>query len=270
MSLDPMPADPSPAVRLIGLEKTFHAASAQEVRALQGIDLCLAQGSFVLVLGGNGSGKSTLLNVLAGTVTPDRGLIEIDGKDVTAQPTFRRAALIGRVFQDPLGGTAASMTVAENLSLAMGRGQPRGLRWATGSKRLAIFKERLALLGMGLEDRLGHPMGTLSGGQRQALTLMMATWLRPKLLLLDEHTAALDPRSAERILELTERLIREAEITTLMVTHSLNQALRLGNRLILMQEGRIREDLDPDAKSRLKAEDLMALYAPEQTGAAEP
>ena len=233
------------------MEVVFHAGSVLETRALRGIDLAIPQGQFVTVIGSNGAGKSTLLNVLAGTVRATAGRIAIDGTDVTAQGPAARARLLARVFQDPLGGTCAALTIEENLALAEARGRGRGLALAVADSGRARWRQRLADLGLGLEGRLGDRMGLLSGGQRQAVALLMATMAPSKILLLDEHTAALDPRTAEFVLELTPRLVGELRLTTLMVTHSMQQALSLGDRLLMLHEGRICLDVQGEAKARL-------------------
>jgi putative ABC transport system ATP-binding protein len=248
----------TPVLELIGLHHTFFPGTPSEQRALEGVNLAVDPGSFVVVIGVNGSGKSTLLNAIAGTVTLDRGVVRLDGRDVTRWAEHRRAALIGRVFQDPFSGTAPHLTVAENLAVASLRGRRRRvLGWQMSSVRRAQLAARLADLGLGLEDRLDTPMGVLSGGQRQALTLLMATIVRPTLLLLDEHTAALDPRSAEQVVRLTEEAVVRDGLTTLMVTHSMQQAVRLGDRLLLVHRGRIVEDLSGARKRRLRVEDLL-------------
>jgi putative ABC transport system ATP-binding protein len=247
-------------LELHGIRKTFHANTPNEVRSLQGIDLTLEEGSFVIIIGTNGSGKSTLLNAVAGTFPVDEGTIHLAGCDVTAWPEHRRAALIGRVFQNPFSGTAPHLSIAENLALASRRGLPRGLRWALGVGRRAAMREQVRALGMGLEDRLANPIGTLSGGQRQALTLLMASWLRPHLLLLDEHTAALDPRSADQVITLSEQIIARDKLTALMVTHSMQQAANLGDRLIMMHRGRVIHDVRGTEKRRLRPDDLLARF----------
>jgi len=243
-----------------GIAKTFNAGTPNEVRALQGVDLGIDAGAFVIVIGGNGSGKSTLLNAVAGTFPVDTGTIGLDGHDLTRWPEHRRAALIGRVFQNPFTGTAPDMTIAENIALAARRGRRRGLGWALGGRFRREMRERVRRLGMGLEDRLDNPIGTLSGGQRQALTLLMATWLEPRLLLLDEHTAALDPKSADQIIRLSEEVIARDRLTTLMVTHSMHQAANLGDRLIMMYRGRIIHDFRGAEKRRLRVDDLLARF----------
>ena len=243
-----------------GIAKAFNAGTPNEVRALQGVDLEIDAGAFVIVIGGNGSGKSTLLNAVAGTFLVDAGTIRLDGHDCTRWPEHRRAALIGRVFQNPFSGTAPDMSIAENIALAARRGRRRGLGWAVGGSFRREMRERLRRLGMGLEDRLDNPMGTLSGGQRQALTLLMATWREPRLLLLDEHTAALDPKSADQVIRLSEEAISRNRLTTLMVTHSMHQAANLGDRLIMMYRGRIIHDFRGAEKRRLRVDDLLARF----------
>src|SRR5215471_10056821 len=210
--------------------KTFNAGTANEVRALRGVTLTVDPGSFVIIIGTNGSGKSTLQTAIAGGFPLDSGSLSIDGVDVTSWPEHRRAAFIGRVFQNPFSGTAPSMSIAENFALAARRGRRRGLGWALPRSLRRELAERVCTLRMGLEDRLDTAIGTLSGGQRQALTLLMATWLRPQLLLLDEHTAALDPKSADQVINLTESIVTRDQLTTLMVTHSMQQAVNLGDR----------------------------------------
>jgi len=242
---------------LSGIRKTFHPGTVNEVRALQGVDLAIDDGSFVVVLGMNGSGKSTLLNAVAGSFLVDEGTIELAGRTVTRWPEHRRARLIGRVFQNPFSGTAPNMSIAENFALASRRGFPRGLGWALSPKLMKPLRERIASLKMGLEDRLDNVIGSLSGGQRQALTLLMATWLRPALLLLDEHTAALDPKSADQVITLSEEVIRRDRLTTLMVTHSMQQAVSLGDRIVMMHRGRILHDIRGAEKQRLRPEDLL-------------
>jgi putative ABC transport system ATP-binding protein len=243
-----------------GAVKTFNARTPNEVRALRGVDLEVAEGCFVSVIGTNGSGKSTLLNAIAGTFPLDVGTIRLGAENLTHRPEHRRARLIGRVFQNPFSGTAANMTVAENIALAMRRGQFRGLGKALTSAVRREIRERVRGLNMGLEDRLENPMGTLSGGQRQALTLLMATWLRPRLLLLDEHTAALDPRSANQVAALTKQIIDRDRLTALMVTHSMQQAIGLSDRIIMMHGGRIIRDYQGEEKKRVRTTDLMGTF----------
>lgn len=242
------------------IKKTFHAGTPNEVRALQGVDLRIEPGSFVIVIGTNGSGKSTLLNAVAGSFFVDTGRIHIKGQDVTRWPKHRRAKFIGRVFQNPYTGTAPSMTIAENLALAAQRGRARGLGWALSSTTKNDLHERVRAMGLGLEDRLNNAIGSLSGGQRQSLTLLMAGLLKPDLLLLDEHTAALDPKSADQVIHLTEEIIRRDQLTTMMVTHSMHQAANLGDRLIMMARGRVACDIQGAEKQRLKPEDLLARF----------
>lgn len=243
-----------------GISKTFHSGTPDEVRSLQDVSLTIAAGSWVIVIGTNGSGKSTLLNAIAGAFPVDAGTVRLAGKDVTRQPEHRRAKWIGRVFQNPFAGTAPGMSVAENLALAVRRGLPRGLRWALPRKLKAELRDRVRALNMGLENRMDNAIGSLSGGQRQALTLLMATLRKPELLLLDEHTAALDPRSAEQVIKLTEETVSRQNLTTMMVTHSMQQASHLGERLIMMHRGRIIHDIRGAEKRRLRAEDLMARF----------
>ena len=247
-------------LELQSVSKTFHAGTPNEVRSLRGVDLELATGSWVIVIGTNGSGKSTLLNAVAGTFPVDEGNIRLAGRDVTQWPEHARAELIGRVFQNPFSGTSPTLTIEENLSLAAHRGRPRGLGWGLKGSLVARMRDEVARLNMGLEDRLQNAIGSLSGGQRQALTLLMSTWLRPELLLLDEHTAALDPKSADKVIELTEHIIERSELTTLMVTHSMHQAASLGDRLIMMHRGQIIHDFQGAEKRRLRPDDLLARF----------
>ena len=242
------------------LRKTFNPGTVTEKTALDGVNLTLNKGDFVTVIGGNGAGKSTMLNAVAGTFPIDSGTILIDGKDVTHLPEYRRAVYLGRVFQDPMTGTAASMNIEENLALAARRGQSRGLRWGITQNERTLYREKLASLDLGLETRLGSKVGLLSGGQRQALTLLMATLKQPELLLLDEHTAALDPKTAEKVLTLTRQLISENGLTALMVTHNMKDALALGNRMIMMHEGKVILDLDSGEKQHMTVEDLLAQF----------
>jgi putative ABC transport system ATP-binding protein len=247
-----------PALVLEDLHHTFFPGTPNEQRALEGVDLVMEERDFVMVVGSNGSGKSTLLNAIAGTLVPDRGKVRIGGRDVTRWPEWRRAALVGRVFQNPVSGTIAHLTIAENLAVAAKRGRRHGvLRNALGRGRRRELAERVRELGLGLEDRLDTPVGALSGGQRQALTLLMATWVRPRLLLLDEHTSALDPGSTEQMVRLTEQLIRTEGLTTLMVTHSIPQAVALGDRVLIMHRGRIVESIGGARKRQLRVEELL-------------
>lgn len=241
--------------------KIFNAATINEKVALNGISLTLQDGDFVTVIGGNGAGKSTLLNAVAGTYPVDEGNIVIDGVDVTKMPEHKRARFIGRVFQDPMTGTAADMWIEENLSLAMYRGKRRGLGWSINAADRAEFKELLKTLDLGLENRLSTKMGLLSGGQRQTVTLLMATMQKPQLLLLDEHTAALDPKTADKVLSLTEELVAKNKLTTLMITHNMRDALRLGNRIIMMHEGRIIFEASGEEKKKLTVADLLEKFS---------
>lgn len=242
------------------ISKTFNPRTPNEVRSLQSVNLKIEDGSFVVVIGTNGSGKTTLLNAVAGTFWVDSGSIYLAGTEVTQWPEHRRATLIGRVFQNPFSGTAPSMTIAENLALATKRGQSRGLGWALPRIVTTQFRDRVRELNMGLEDRLDNPIGSLSGGQRQALTLLMATWRKPKLLLLDEHTAALDPKSADQVIRMSDEVISRDKLTTLMVTHSMQQATNLGDRLIMMHRGRILHDFQGPEKYRLRINELLARF----------
>lgn len=242
------------------ITKTFNPGTITEKRALTDVDLHLKEGDFVTLIGGNGAGKSTTLNAVAGAFAVDSGTIEIDGVDVTALPEYKRAKYLGRVFQDPMTGTAATMNIDENMALAMRRGQRRTLRWGITNKEREQYRELLSTLGLGLEDRLSSKVGLLSGGQRQALTLLMATLRKPKLLLLDEHTAALDPKTARNVLEMTERIIANNHLTAMMVTHNMKDALAYGNRTIMMHEGRIILDIDAATKAQLKVEDLLKMF----------
>ena len=253
------PAHPTLEVRHV--DHTFERDTANEIHALNDVNLTLAPGDFVTVVGMNGSGKSTLLNAVAGAFFPESGSIRVDGEDVTRQSEHRRASHIGRVFQDPLKGTAPNLTVAENLSLALDRTRsPFALRWALTGSRREELRERVRSLHLGLEDRLDARIGTLSGGERQALTLLMATLVKPRLLLLDEHTAALDPRSVEQVVKLTERVVSSQRLTTLMVTHSMHQAVRLGDRVLMMHRGRIVREIRGREKAQLRVENLLAIF----------
>ncbi|HTB63772.1 MAG TPA: ATP-binding cassette domain-containing protein [Opitutales bacterium] len=245
---------------LSNIRRTFHPGTLNEVRALRGVSLNVVAGSFVIVLGSNGSGKSTLLNAVAGSFPVDEGRIELAGHDITRWPEHRRAKHIGRVFQNPFSGTAPAMSIAENFALAARRGRTHGLGWALNRKLRAELRERTSRLKMGLEDRLDNAIGSLSGGQRQALTLLMASWLKPDLLLLDEHTAALDPKSAEQVLQLTAQIVAEGKLTTLMVTHSMAQAAAHGDRLVIMHQGRVFQDFTGAEKQRLRADDLLGFF----------
>lgn len=241
--------------------KTFNPGSVNEKHALNGLDIVLNEGDFVTVIGGNGAGKSTFLNAVAGVWPVDAGKIRIDGKDVTALPEYKRAKYLGRVFQDPMTGTAANMQIEENLALAARRGRRRGLRWEVTKGEREKYRDLLASLDLGLEDRLTAKVGLLSGGQRQALTLVMATLVKPKLLLLDEHTAALDPKTAAKVLEITDKVIAENNLTAIMITHNMSDALKHGNRLIMMNDGKIIFDVSGDEKKNLTVEDLLRKFS---------
>jgi putative ABC transport system ATP-binding protein len=240
--------------------KVFHPGEVNEVIAVDGISVDVPEGQFLAVIGGNGSGKSTLLNLVAGTYFPDSGRITVSEQDVTHIPEHRRAALIGRVFQDPLKGTSSGLTVEENFALAASRGLFRGLGRALSGSLRSKIRERLALLGMGLEDRMKAKVGLLSGGQRQAITILMAVLRKPSILLLDEHTAALDPRASRKIMNLTRDVVRRQELTTLMVTHNLAHALESADRIIMMSRGRLARDMQKEDLSQLAAEDLLQLF----------
>ena len=241
--------------------KTFNAGTINEKRALNGVNLTLNDGDFVTVIGGNGAGKSTLMNAIAGVFGVDSGHIIIDGVDVTALPEYKRAQYIGRVFQDPMMGTAATMQIEENLALAARRGLKRTLRIGITKAEREEYREQLKILGLGLEQRLTAKVGLLSGGQRQALTLLMATLRKPKLLLLDEHTAALDPKTAEKVLEATERIVAKDKLTTVMITHNMRDAIAHGNRLIMMYDGKILIDVSGEEKKNLTVEQLLSLFS---------
>ena len=244
-------------LELKGVSMTFNMGTVNEKKALIDIDFTIEDGDFITVIGGNGAGKSTLLNVIAGVYMPEKGSVLLDGKDVTRLPEHRRAKYLGRVFQDPMMGTAASMEIQENMALANRRGKLRGLGWGVTKKEKAFFKQKLEFLGLGLEDRMTAKVGLLSGGQRQALTLLMATLKKPELLLLDEHTAALDPKTAARVLDVTEELTSGEKLTTLMITHNMKDAIRYGNRLIMMHEGRIIYDVRGEEKNKLTVAELL-------------
>ena len=243
------------------VSKTFYAGTVNEKRALQKLSLTLNEGDFVTVIGGNGAGKSTLLNAVAGVWPVDSGSIAVGGVDVTHMPEHRRAGLIGRVFQDPMLGTAPSMQIEENLALAARRGKRRGLGWGVTRKEREHYREQLRKLDLGLEGRMTSRVGLLSGGQRQALTLLMASLRRPQLLLLDEHTAALDPKTAARVLELSDRIVEENRLTTLMVTHNMRDAIAHGNRLVMMYDGRVVIDVSGEEKRHLTVPELLELFS---------
>ena len=241
--------------------KTFNAGTINEKVALRGVNLHLKPGDFVTVIGGNGAGKSTLLNSVAGVFSVDEGKIFIDGVDVTHLPEHKRAKFIGRVFQDPMMGTAATMQIEENLALAARRGKFRGLIPGITKAEREMYKEELKILDLGLEDRMTVRVGLLSGGQRQALTLLMATLQKPKLLLLDEHTAALDPKTAAKVLEVTQRIVERDNLTTLMITHNMRDAIAYGNRLIMMYDGEVLLDVSGEEKKNLTVEQLLQLFS---------
>ena len=248
-------------LRIENVCKTFNAGTVNEKKALQGLNLHLNPGDFVTVIGGNGAGKSTLMNSVAGVFGVDSGKILIDGVDVTALPEYKRAKYIGRVFQDPMMGTAATMQIEENLALAARRGRKRTLRSGITKAEREAYREQLKILGLGLEDRMTAKVGLLSGGQRQALTLLMATLQKPKLLLLDEHTAALDPKTAEKVLDATERIVAKDNLTTIMITHNMRDAIAHGNRLIMMYDGKVLIDVSGEEKKNLTVEQLLALFS---------
>lgn len=247
-------------LKITNLQKTFNAGTVNEKVALSGLDLHIKDGDFVTVIGGNGAGKSTLFNAIAGVWKPDFGKIEIDGVDVTNIPEHKRAKFLGRVFQDPMKGTAPDMEIAENLAIAARRGTVRKFKWGVTRAERKKYKELLATLDLGLEDRLSSKVGLLSGGQRQAVTLLMATLKRPKLLLLDEHTAALDPKTAAKVLQITDQIVLENHLTTVMVTHNMKDAIEHGNRLIMLHEGRVVVDISGEEKKNLKVQDLLELF----------
>jgi putative ABC transport system ATP-binding protein len=247
-------------LRLDNVYKLFNAGTTNEKIALSGINLKLDPGDFVTVIGSNGAGKSTLMNIISGGLTPDQGEVYIDGKPIGHVAEYKRSQWIGRVFQDPMAGTSPRMTIEENLALAWRRGKTRGLRLGVNAGRRNFFREQLSRLRLGLEDRLGAKVGLLSGGERQALSLLMATFTRPQILLLDEHTAALDPARADLITRLTDELVREMQLTTLMVTHNMEQAIRLGNRLIMMDKGKIILDIPPERKKSITVDQLLGEF----------
>lgn len=243
------------------VSKTFNKGTVNEKQALRDLNLTLKEGDFVTIIGGNGAGKSTMLNAIAGVWPVDEGQIIIDDKDVTKLPEYKRAAFLGRVFQDPMNGTAATMGIEENLALALRRGTLRTLKPGINNSERKLYRDLLLRLGLRLEDRLTSKVGLLSGGQRQALTLLMSTLKRPKLLLLDEHTAALDPKTARKVLELTEEMVNEQHLTALMVTHNMKDAIQIGNRLIMMNSGHIIYDVEGEEKKKLTVEDLLAKFS---------
>ncbi len=248
-------------LKLENIWKTFNAGTVNEKVALSGLNLNMKEGEFITVIGGNGAGKSTMLNAIAGVFGVDDGKILIDGVDVTNLPEYKRAAYIGRVFQDPMMGTAATMQIEENLALAARRGMPRLLKSGITKAEREVYREQLKILDLGLEDRLTSKVGLLSGGQRQALTLLMATLQKPKLLLLDEHTAALDPKTAAKVLDATQRIVEKDPLTTMMITHNMRDAIAYGNRLIMMYNGHIVVDVSGEQKKNLTVEQLLNLFS---------
>lgn len=242
------------------IHKTFNIGTINEKKALDGVNLRLNPGDFVTIIGGNGAGKSTTLNAIAGTWLVDDGNIIVDGVDITRLPEHKRAVYLGRVFQDPMTGTAATMSIEENLAISDRRGQRRRLRWGISRKEREVYKQKLASLDLGLEERLSTKVGLLSGGQRQAITLLMAAMKKPKLLLLDEHTAALDPKTAAKVLEISDKIIEENQLTAMMVTHNMKDAIAHGNRLIMMHEGRVIYDVAGEEKKKLHVSDLLAKF----------
>ncbi|HJC49071.1 MAG TPA: ABC transporter ATP-binding protein [Candidatus Anaerostipes avistercoris] len=242
------------------VHKTFNKGTINEKKALNGVELKMEPGDFVTVIGGNGAGKSTMLNMIAGVYPIDQGTILLDDKDISDLPEYKRAYMLGRVFQDPMMGTASGMEIQENMAMAYRRGKRRGLSWGITKKEKKMFREKLASLDLGLEDRMTSKVGLLSGGQRQALTLLMATLKKPSLLLLDEHTAALDPKTAKKVLDLTEKIVAKDNLTTLMVTHNMKDAINIGNRLVMMNEGRIIYDVSGEEKKKLKVADLLSKF----------
>ena len=245
---------------IINVNKTFNKNTINEKKALWGLNLHLNEGDFVTVIDGNGAGKSTMLNMIAGVYPIDSGKIVIDGVNISRKPEYQRAKYIGRVFQDPMMGTAAGMEIQENMALAYRRGRKRGLSWGIKPSEKDFYRQALEKLGLGLQDRLTNKVGLLSGGQRQALTLLMATLQRPKLLLLDEHTAALDPKTAAKVLSITKEIVEEQHLTTLMITHNMRDAIEIGNRLVMMHEGRVIYDVAGQEKKNLEVEDLLKKF----------
>ena len=240
--------------------KIFNPGTQDEKRALDDFSLDVAEGDFITIIGSNGAGKTTLLNVIAGTIEPDDGQVQVDGQDVTRWPDFQMARYISRVFQSPTMGTAGEMTIEENLCMAELRGKKRGLKWGVTKKRRAEYREILKVLDLGLEDRLKQSVSLLSGGQRQSLTLLMTTLTLPRVLLLDEHTAALDPRTAAKVMDLTDSMVRENRLTSLMVTHNMNQALKYGNRMVMLHQGKIQLDIKGEEKQKLTVADVVAEF----------
>ena len=247
-------------LKITNLHKTFNPNTVNEKKVLNGLDIHLEKGDFVTVIGGNGAGKSTLLNMIAGVHLSDEGNIQLNKEDITHLPEYERAKYLGRVFQDPMMGTAANMQIDENLAMAYRRGKKRGLSWGITKEERDLYYKKLEILDLGLETRLSTKVGLLSGGQRQALTLLMATLKEPQLLLLDEHTAALDPKTAKKVLELTKKIIKKSSLTTLMITHNMKNAIEYGNRLIMMYDGKIVYDVRGEEKLNLKIGDLLEKF----------
>lgn len=245
---------------LSNIEKTFNKGTVNEKKALKGLSLSLNDGDFVTVIGGNGAGKSTMLNMIAGVYPIDKGKIILNGENISRWPEYKRARFLGRVFQDPMMGTAATMEIQENMALAYRRGLKKTLNWSITKKEKERYREQLKMLDLGLEDRMTSKVGLLSGGQRQALTLLMASLRKPELLLLDEHTAALDPKTAAKVLALTEKLITEQKLTAIMITHNMKDAIRYGNRLVMMNDGQIIYDVSGEEKKNLKVSDLLQKF----------
>lgn len=245
---------------LENVEKTFNRGTINEKKALNGLNLSMKDGDFVTVIGGNGAGKSTMLNMIAGVYPIDKGKVILNGENISRWSEHKRARFLGRVFQDPMTGTAADMEIQENLALAYRRGKRRGMRWAITKDEKEKYRESLKVLGLGLENRMTSKVGLLSGGQRQALTLLMATVRQPDLLLLDEHTAALDPKTAAKVLEITEQIVAENHLTTIMITHNMKDAIRMGNRLVMMHDGRIIYDVSGEEKKNLKVSQLLEKF----------
>ncbi len=248
-------------LELVDVRKTFNPGTVNAKKALNGVNLHLNEGDFVTIIGGNGAGKSTTLNAIAGVWNIDSGIIRLDGKNIAGLPEHKRAKYVGRVFQDPMMGTAATMEIEENLAIAARRGQHRTLKWGISSKERKHFRELLSILDLGLEDRMTAKVGLLSGGQRQALTLLMATIKQPKILLLDEHTAALDPKTASKVLEISDKLIAENNLTAMMVTHNMKDAIAHGNRLIMMHDGRVIFDVSGEEKKKLTVDALIEKFS---------
>lgn len=247
-------------LKLNAITKIFNEGTQDEKRALDDFTLDVAEGDFITIIGSNGAGKSTLLNVIAGTVEPDEGQLMVDGQDVTKWPDYKMAQFISRVFQSPTMGTAGEMTIEENLCMAELRGKKRGLKWGVTANRRKAYKEILKVLDLGLEERLKQSVGMLSGGQRQSLTLLMTTLALPRVLLLDEHTAALDPRTATKVMDLTDSMVRDNRLTTLMVTHNMNQALKYGNRMVMLHQGKVQLDIQGEAKQKMSVAEIITEF----------